>query len=159
MLSELRSCRSATTVEALLVERVRGRSCIVVDPMDSVDGTAPTLQCTTCFEYPSYVCDTSQKALCVTSVRAQAAALTRAPVDICAVIDRSVQLPIVFECFLSSYLPEAKTICAGGLLACDTGSLTWSKKQQLSWFSKCAAQTASVWSVLTNRSTYAAHLC
>ncbi|DBA94803.1 hypothetical protein WJX77_010279 [Trebouxia sp. C0004] len=57
--------------------------------MDPERPVMATLHCTSQFEYPSYVFDTSQKILCVTSVRAQAQELTRVPIDVCAVIDRS----------------------------------------------------------------------
>ncbi len=56
--------------------------------MESERPVMATLRCTSQFEYPSYVFDTSQKILCVTSVRAQAQELTRVPIDVCAVIDR-----------------------------------------------------------------------
>ena len=62
--------------------------------MESERPVMPTLHCTSQFEYPSYVFDTSQKILCVTSVRAQAQELTRVPIDVCAVIDRQARLAL-----------------------------------------------------------------
>ena len=58
--------------------------------MDSDGIAGATVRCGAQFEYPSYVFDTAQKVLCVTSIKAEAQELTRAPVDICAVIDRHV---------------------------------------------------------------------
>ena len=56
--------------------------------METEDVAEATVHCASQFEYPSYVFDSSQKVLCVTSIRAQARELTRAPIDVCAVIDR-----------------------------------------------------------------------
>lgn len=58
--------------------------------MDSDEIPGAAVRCSAQFEYPSYVFDAAQKVLCVASIKAKAQELTRAPVDICAVIDRHV---------------------------------------------------------------------